>query len=81
MATSISIKVGSITDTSIAITMKVNVTYQGTYKIKYGISGYDDSIDESYTSSSFTLDAGGSNNNPYKKFTGLTPGSKYYIWC
>ena len=36
MATSISIKVGSITDTSIAITMRVNVTYKGTYKIKYG---------------------------------------------
>ena len=81
MATSIEIKVGSITDTSIAITMTVNVTYQGTYKIKYGISGYDDDIDESYTSSNFTLDAGGSTSKPYKKFTGLTPGSKYYIWC
>ena len=81
MATSISIKVGSITDTSIAITMRVNVTYKGTYKIKYGISGYDDSIDESYVSSSFTLSDGGSTSNPYKKFTGLTPGSRYYIWC
>lgn len=81
MATSISINVGSITDTSIAITMTVNVTYQGTYKIKYGISGYDDNIDESYTSSNFTLDAGGSTSNPYKKFTGLNPGSKYFIWC
>lgn len=81
MATSISIKVGSITDTSIAITMTVNVTYQGTYKIKYGISGYDDDIDETYTSSNFTLNAGGSTSNPYKKFTGLNPGSKYFIWC
>lgn len=81
MATSISIKVKTITDTSIAITMTVNVTYKGTYKIKYGISGYDDDIDETYTSSSFSLNAGGSTSNPYKKFTGLTPGSKYYIWC
>ncbi len=81
MATSISINVGSITDTSIAITMTVNVTYQGTYKIKYGISGYDDNIDLSYVSSNFTLDAGGSTSNPYKKFTGLNPGSKYFIWC
>ena len=81
MATSISIKVGSITDTSIAISMTVHVTYKGTYKIKYGISGYDDSIDESYVSSNFTLSDGGSTSNPYKKFTGLTPGSKYYIWC
>lgn len=81
MATSISIDVGSITDTSIAITMTVNVTYKGTYKIKYGISGYDDDIDESYVSSNFTLDAGGSTSNPYKKFTGLNPGSRYFIWC
>ena len=81
MATSISIKVGSITDTSIAISMTVHVTYKGKYKIKYGISGYDDSIDESYVSSSFSLSDGGSTSNPYKKFTGLTPGSKYYIWC
>ena len=81
MATSISINVGSITDTSIAISMTVHVTYKGTYKIKYGISGYDDSIDESYVSSNFTLSEGGSTSNPYKKFTGLTPGSRYYIWC
>lgn len=81
MATSISINVGSITDTSIAITMTVNVTYKGTYKIKYGISGYDDDIDKSYVSSNFTLDAGGSTSNPYKKFTGLNPGSRYFIWC
>ena len=81
MATSISINVGSITDTSIAITMTVNVAYEGTYKIKYGISGYDDSIDESYTSSNFTLSDGGSTSKPYKNFTGLTPGSRYFIWC
>lgn len=80
MATSISIQENTVTTTSISVSFIVNVTYAGTYKIVYGITG-NDGTDEQYTSSNFTLDAGGSTNKPYKKFTGLTPGTEYNIYC
>lgn len=80
MATSISIQENTVTTTSISVSFIVNVTYAGTYKIVYGITG-NDGTDEQYTSSNFTLDAGGSTSKPYKKFTGLTPGTEYNIYC
>ena len=80
MATSISIQENTVTTTSISVSFIVNVTYAGTYKIVYGITG-DDGTNEEYTSSNFTLDAGGSTGKPYKKFTGLTPGTEYNIYC
>lgn len=80
MATSISIQENTVTTTSISVSFIVNVTYAGTYKIVYGITG-NDGTDEQYTSSNFTLDAGGSTGKPYKNFTGLTPNTKYNIYC
>lgn len=80
MATSISIQENTVTTTSISVSFIVNVTYAGTYKIVYGITG-NDGTDEQYTSSNFTLDAGGSTGKPYKNFTGLTPDTKYNIYC
>lgn len=80
MATTIEIQENTVTTTSISVSFVVNVTYAGTYKIVYGITG-DDGTNEEYTSSNFTLDAGGSTGKPYKKFTGLTPGTEYNIYC
>ena len=80
MATSITIQENTVTSTSISVSFVVNVTYAGTYKIVYGITG-NDGTNEEYTSSNFTLDAGGSTGKPYKKFTGLTPGTEYNIYC
>ena len=81
MATSITLYEDGITETSISISMEVEVTYAANYKVKYGISGYDDDVDETYTSSTFSLSAGGSIDTLWKKFTGLSPGCEYYIWC
>ena len=80
MATSITIQENTVTSTSISVSFVVNVTYAGTYKIVYGITG-NDGTNEEYTSSNLTLDAGGSTGKPYKKFTGLTPGTEYNIYC
>ena len=81
MATSISIQENTVTTTSISVSFIVNVTYAGTYKIVYSIFGGKGAVDETYTSSNFTLPAGGSTSNPYKKFTGLSPGTRYKIEC
>lgn len=82
MATTIALQVNTVTETSISITMAVEVTYAATYKIRYGITGTGgDPVSETYWSSNFTLPAGGSTNQLYKNFTGLMPGESYRIWC
>lgn len=77
MATSISIDLRSVTETSISVAFNVEVTYAATYKIKYGISETGDSK----TSGEFTLSAGGTYTTYASTFSSLKAGTTYTVWC
>ena len=82
MATSMSMSSvsGYPTQTSMKISVSFSVTYQGSYYTYYELYDYytDKLIDEAQ-GSTFSMSANSSKRNLYKTFSGLEPGTKYYI--
>ena len=82
MATSMSMSSvsGYPTQTSMKISVSFSVTYQGSYYTYYELYDYytDELIDEAQ-GSTFSMSANSSKRNLYKTFSGLEPGTKYYI--
>lgn len=82
MATSMSMSSvsGYPTQTSMRISVSFSVTYQGSYYTYYELYDYytDELIDEAQ-GSTFSMSANSSKRNLYKTFSGLEPGTKYYI--
>ena len=71
---------GYPTQTAMRVSVSFTVTYAGDYKTYFELYDYytDDLIDDAF-GDTFTLKAGGSKTGLYKTFTGLEPGTKYYI--
>ena len=82
MATSMSMSVSSgyPTQDSMRVSVSFSVTYQGSYYTYYELYDYytDELIDEAQ-GSTFSMSANSSKRNLYKTFSGLEPGTKYYI--
>lgn len=82
MATSMSMSSvsGYPTQTSMKISVSFSVTYKGSYYTYYELYDYhtDELIDEAQ-GSTFSMSANSSKRNLYKTFSGLEPGTKYYI--
>ena len=82
MATSMSMSSvsGYPTQTSMRISVSFSVTYEGSYYTYYELYDYytDKLIDEAQ-GSTFSMSANSSKRNLYKTFSGLEPGTKYYI--
>lgn len=82
MATSMSMSTysGYPTQTAMRVSVSFTVTYAGSYKTYFELYDYytDDLIDAAF-GDTFTLSAGGSKRGLYKTFTGLEPGTRYYI--
>lgn len=77
MATSISINLRSVTETSLSVSFDVSVTYAATYMVKYGIT----EIGESRSSGTFELAANGTYSTYASTFSGLKAGTTYTVWC
>ena len=82
MATSMSMSASSgyPTQDSMRVSVSFSVTYQGSYYTYYELYDYytDELIDEAQ-GSTFSMSANSSKRNLYKTFSGLEPGTKYYI--
>ena len=82
MATSMSMSAysGYPTQTSMRISVSFSVTYEGSYYTYYELYDYytDELIDEAQ-GSTFSMSANSSKRDLYKTFSGLEPGTKYYI--
>ena len=82
MATSMSMSTysGYPTQTAMRVSVSFTVTYAGSYKTYFELYDYytDDLINSAF-GDTFTLSAGGSKRGLYKTFTGLEPGTRYYI--
>ena len=82
MATSMSMSSvsGYPTQTSMKISVSFSVTYQGSYYTYYELYDYDtDELIDEAQGSTFSMSANSSKRNLYKTFSGLEPGTKYYI--
>ena len=82
MATSMSMSASSgyPTQDSMRVSVSFTVTYAGSYYTYYELYDYytDELIDEAQ-GSTFSMSANSSKRNLYKTFSGLEPGTKYYI--
>lgn len=82
MATSMSMSASSgyPTQDSMRVSVSFTVTYAGSYYTYYELYDYytDKLIDEAQ-GSTFSMSANSSKRNLYKTFSGLEPGTKYYI--
>lgn len=81
MATSMSMSVysGYPTETSMRVNVSFSVTYEGSYKTYFEL--YDDWGDlvESAFGTTYAMSANSSKSGIYKTFSGLDPGTDYYI--
>lgn len=81
MATSMSMSKysGYPTQTSMRVSVSFSVTYEGNYYTYFELyDDYDDLIDEAQ-GSTFSMSANSSKSGIYKTFSGLDPGTSYYI--
>ena len=82
MATSMSMSAdsGYPTQTSMRVSVSFSVTYAGSYYTYYELYDYytDELIDEAQ-GSTFSMSANSSKRGLHKTFSGLEPGTKYYI--
>ena len=81
MATSMSMSKysGYPTQTSMRVSVSFTVTYAGSYYTYCELYTSSGRLVDEAQGSTFTMSAGGSKSGIYKTFTGLEPGTSYYI--
>ena len=81
MATSMSMSKysGYPTQTSMRVSVSFTVTYAGSYYTYFELYTSSGRLVDEAQGSTFTMSAGGSKSGIYKTFTGLEPGTSYYI--
>ena len=81
MATSMSMSKysGYPTQTSMRVSVSFTVTYAGSYYTYFELYTSSGRLVDEAQGSTFTMRAGGSKSGIYKTFTGLEPGTSYYI--
>ena len=81
MATSMSMSKysGYPTETAMRVNVSFSVTYAGSYYTYFELYDEDDNLIEEAQGTTYSMSANSSKSGIYKTFTGLDPGTSYYI--